>query len=94
MAALNGSLTSAASGATFTASPGPFSFSLSGTWVGTVVLEIDSGGAFVAYNLPDTSTAVSTTANGFWTLDLPHAALLRVRCSAFTSGTIAWRLEQ
>lgn len=66
---------------------------LTGTWSATVQFEATSksGGTFVAINatpLGGTTAVTSASANGAWRINLSGVAQLRVRCSAFTSGTI------
>ena len=63
-----------------------FSLSLRGTWVGTVLVErsFDDG--------VEWGTVESFTENTEkWGYE-PEGALYRVRCSAYTSGTILYRL--
>lgn len=75
---------------------GDFNVSLAGTFVANVVPEksFDGGTTWVPFAYID-GTAISWTApmstilteaerGGFW----------RLRCSAFTSGTVSWRLGQ
>jgi len=65
---------------------------ITGTWVGTVVLEGTVDGTnFFGINgvVPTTGVIVaSATANGAWTIDIAGLNQFRVRCSVFTSGTI------
>lgn len=74
----------------------PFNYSISGTFVGTVVLEksFDGGTTWLqAYD--STGTAISYTAPKNIILEEPEAGVLyRVRCSAYTSGTISYRLSR
>lgn len=64
---------------------------LSGTWVGTVVWEISNNGTdwVGAYAITAATGAVTlnTTANGVFILPV-STKFVRVRCSAYTSGTI------
>lgn len=76
--------------------------SLTGTWVGTVQFEYSPD---LLGDLSNAATATwkslnmtpvgggaavsSTTANGQWMANVAGMAAVRVRCSAFTSGTIA-----
>ena len=100
--AVTGSLTSTTGGNTFspeaTASDdasAPFNFSLWGTFVGTVIPErsFDSGTTWLPYTA--LGTAISFTAPCSETFEEPEKGVLwRVRCSAYTSGTINYRLSQ
>jgi hypothetical protein len=68
-------------------------FQLTGTWSGTVQFEGSStnGGTFVsinAYPLNSTTAATSATANGAWRVAVAGLAQIRIRCSAYSSGTI------
>lgn len=83
--------------------PGSFLFALSGTFVGTVVAEVslDGGTTWIPLTLPWTVTAVSLTAPLALILfmaadvgDSKAAVQVRARCSAYTSGTITWRIAQ
>jgi hypothetical protein len=67
--------------------------SITGTWTATVQFEASSDGGdnWVAINStpPNSTTAVtSATANGTWQANVAGFTNIRVRCSAFTSGTI------
>lgn len=66
---------------------------LSGTWVGTVQFEqtLDSGTTWIAktvYPALGGAGVTSATANGQWKFACGGETHVRVRCSAFTSGTI------
>jgi len=83
--------------------PGSFMFMLSGTFVGTVVAEVsfDGGTTWIPLTLPWTATAVSLTAPLALVLYLAADVCdgkvpvqVRARCSAYTSGTITWRIAQ
>lgn len=74
----------------------PFNIAVSGTFVGTVVLEksFDNGTTYIPVNRPGTNTAISYTAPGCEVLYEPETAVnYRWRCSAYTSGTITTRLS-
>ena len=67
---------------------------LTGTWSATVQFEATTsqGGTFVAINafpLNSTTAVTSATGNGAWRVTTSGLAQLRVRVSAFTSGTVA-----
>lgn len=68
---------------------------LSGTWAATLVFEksVDDGTTWVAAGLvtagSKTSGATGATANGSWEGSLGGNAGFRVRCTAFTSGTVS-----
>lgn len=75
---------------------GVFNLELSGTWAATVVLErsFDGGTTFVAAARDTSGTAASYTANVSIVVNEPEPGVIyRVRCSAFTSGTVAYRLS-
>jgi hypothetical protein len=66
---------------------------LSGTWVGTVQFEqtLDNGTTWIAktvYPALGGAAVTSATANGQWKFACGGETQVRVRCSAFTSGTI------
>ena len=65
-----------------------FNFSLTGTWVGTVVLErsFDNG---LTWNTVDSFTSNIESVG-----QDPEGALYRARCSAYTSGSANVRLGQ
>lgn len=66
-----------------------FAYSISGTFVGTVILEHSVGGvdAWIPMN-PAISATAAASGNVVVSLPDQGAALFRFRCSAFTSGTI------
>jgi hypothetical protein len=70
---------------------------ISGTWVGTIVAEIDVGdGVWDVIPLVDNtmgSAALSTTANGNFLLGVAGALTIRVRMSLYTSGTATVYME-
>jgi hypothetical protein len=71
-----------------------FNVTVFGTFVGTVVIErsFDSGTTFVP--VLRSGTAVSYTVPSTEVFEEPEAGVQwRVRCSAFTSGTISYRLS-
>jgi hypothetical protein len=75
---------------------GLFNLELSGTWVGTVVLErsFDGGTTFVSAAKDTSGTAASYTTNvSIVVSESEPGVIYRVRCSAYTSGTIAYRLS-
>jgi hypothetical protein len=70
------------------------SVQLSGTWVATIIFEatFDAGTtwftlAAVTLPAPGGSPVSSVTANGQWALQVAGLSAIRVRASAFTSGT-------
>lgn len=92
----NGSLT-AAQDVVELAQPGTATVmvQLTGTFVGTVVFEVnvDQGasptwGATKAQTVSDGSIVTSATAPGVFRVDVSGAREFRVRCSAYTSGTV------
>lgn len=91
---VTGTFTGTANGNAFTPG-GCFNVSVYGTFVGTVVLErsFDAGTTWVPVLRPSTGTAVSYTAPSSEVLGEPEkAASHRLRCSAYTSGTVSYRL--
>ena len=91
--AASGSLT--ATGSVILTNPGGLSsagIQVTGTWAGTLVFEVSNDGANYAgisvIGIAATSTISSATANGIWTGNVSGANYFRVRCSAYTSGTI------
>lgn len=72
----------------------PFYLVLSGTWVGTVVLEAsaDAGATWVTFSKPDLS-ATSWTGNIFAPILAAYGrdVLFRVKFTR-TSGTVNWRI--
>lgn len=74
-----------------------FNIALYGTFVGTVLLEksFDAGVNWIPVYRPATATAVSYTAPGAEVLAEPEDGVqYRWRCSAYTSGTVNYRLSQ
>jgi hypothetical protein len=70
---------------------------ISGTWAGTIVAEVTVGdGVWDTVPLIDQllgSATVSTIANGNWLLGIAGSLRLRIRASAWTSGTATIYLE-
>lgn len=75
---------------------GPFNIALWGVFSGTVNLERALDGTnFVAVATDGTGTAASYTAPVSVTgVEVESAVLYRFNCTAFTSGTINYRLSQ
>lgn len=74
---------------------GEFVLALWGTFVGTVIVEAspNEGTTWVQLTLPWTTTLFSATAPGVFVLAVPDRGWqVRARCSAYTSGTINYRL--
>jgi hypothetical protein len=102
MSAATGSFNGTANGADFVPNRAAnetarqFNVSVWGTFVGTVVLErsFDSGANYIPVLRYCTNTAVSYTAPSSEVLPEPEGGVIhRLRCSAYTSGTINWRLS-
>jgi hypothetical protein len=75
---------------------GPFNFTLSGTWVGTVALEatVDNGATWVNCVMPDGS-ASAFGINGFYAVpDVWQRGVLFRLTFTRTSGTAAWSISQ
>lgn len=70
---------------------------VTGTWAGTLAFEASVDGTnFFAINGTPPTTGIpvtTTTANGAWLLPCGGFKQLRVRCSAFTSGTIVITIQ-
>jgi hypothetical protein len=64
---------------------------VTGTWTMTLSFEASVDGvtfaALEAFSAPDAASVVTTAANGTWIANVAGYAAVRVRCSAFTSGT-------
>jgi hypothetical protein len=73
-----------------------FNLSIWGTFVGTVALERSFDGGTTWLNCTKTDgTANSFTAAASVVCEEPEPGVLyRLNCSAYTSGTINWRLSQ
>ena len=74
-----------------------FNVSVWGTFVGTAVLErsFDAGTTWIPVLRPGGNTAVSYTAPSSEVLYEPEDSVMyRLRCSAWTSGTINYRLSK
>ena len=75
---------------------GTFSFAVWGTFVGTVILvrSFDAGTTWIPVSTPN--TAVTFAAPG--TIDMPASGeigvLYAASCTAYTSGTISYRLSR
>ena len=93
-----GSLTSTTAGASVSdLGPGSFNLSLWGTFSATVALErsFDGGTTFLPLSVDAYGTAIALTAPCSLVVDEPEAGVLyRVRASAYTSGTVSWRLSK
>lgn len=102
--AITGTFVAATNGSTFMPEPNQdrrysadYNVSVWGTFVGTVVLErsFDGGTTWIPMLRTNTATAISYTVPSTEILWEPEdSVLVRLRCSAFTSGTISYRLSQ
>ena len=76
---------------------GAVGLQLTGTWSGTVSFEASIDGAtYVAFNMVPSNSATaasSATAAGCWSANCGGYAIVRARCSAYTSGTINVTLQ-
>jgi len=70
-----------------------FQWSIKGTWVGTVELQmsLDAGTTWTAYTML-TSTAAASTEESVLDNDSGRDVLLRIWCTEYTSGTISYTL--
>lgn len=76
---------------------GNFNIAVWGTFVGTVVLErsFDGGTTWIPRMWEFTQTNVSLTSQTSGVMSEPELGVLyRFRCSAFTSGTINYRISK
>ncbi len=93
----SGSLTSTTSVTLTLASQAQVAIQVTGTWVGTLQFEssVDGTNFFSVPAIVATTGAVvtSATANGQWLVPCGGYNKVRVRCSAFTSGTIVVSLQ-
>lgn len=75
---------------------GPFNFELSGTWSGTITLErsFDGGTTFVSAAMDTSGTASSYTTNVSLVVnEWEPGVIYRARCTAYVSGTVAYRIS-
>lgn len=76
---------------------GSFGLQASGTWVGTLSFEASIDGltfsALSAVPTNSTTSVTSTTGNGLWLASAAGLRLIRVRVSAYTSGTAMVELQ-
>lgn len=73
----------------------PFNMSLWGTFVGTIYIErsFDNGATYLPITALGSSVTFSAPASEVF--EEPEAGVLwRLRCSAYTSGTVNYRLSQ
>jgi len=92
-----GTLTAQAqASALFRAAPGKFNLSLWGTFVATVSLErsFDNGVTWLNCSKPDGSNNAFTAALSVVCEEPEEGVLYRVYCSAYTSGTVNYRISQ
>jgi hypothetical protein len=97
LTAVTGTFTATGQSATFVAPSalsGEFNVSLSGTWVGTVKLErsFDNASTWIVVSKPDLTDA-SFTAHASFSVKEPEPGVrYRLNCTAYTSGTVTYRL--
>lgn len=79
---------------------GSVGIQLSGTWVGTVQFEcgilsptVSTGLVSIQVASPTGALVSSATANGLWQVSSGGLSVVRVRCSAYTSGAILVALQ-
>lgn len=87
----------AATSAPSTEFSGYFSVNIWGTFSATAVLEksYDGGTTWLAAQKDTSTAAPSWTAAASVVIYEPESGVLyRIRCSAYTSGTISWRISQ
>lgn len=97
---LSGTFTGTGQSASFM--PGPRGFSgptfnaaLWGTFVGTIVLQRSfDGSTWVTCSKPDLSDASFTSAVTFVVNETEQGVIYRWSCTAYTSGTVNYRLSQ
>lgn len=76
---------------------GDFNIALSGTFVGTVAVErsFDGGVTYIPVARDTSGTAASFTAPTSLSISEPEKGVLyRLNCTAYTSGTVNYRLSQ
>lgn len=97
MTAVSGTFTATGQSATFVAPAAlkeKFNVSLSGTFSATVVLQrsFDNGSTWITVSKPDLTDA-SFTAGASFSVEEPEAGVrYRLNCTAYTSGTVTYRL--
>jgi hypothetical protein len=76
--------------------PGTFNITLSGAFVATVVLErsFDGGSTWFGATLVDDTPISWQVRVSTWWSEPESNVMFRLRCTAFTSGSIGWRLSQ
>lgn len=75
--------------------PASFNVSIQGTFTATVLLERSfDGSTFETCSKPDLSAASFTAPVSFLAEEPEPNVQYRLRCSAFTSGTVTYRLSQ
>lgn len=75
---------------------GSIGFEVDGSWAGTLSFEGSIGGTYSPLSvvgLGSTTAVTSTTANGLWVGAVGGLRLVRVRMSAYTSGSAAVHLQ-
>jgi len=75
---------------------GPIALDIWNVFVGTVVLErsIDAGVTWIPVNYNYSATPISFTAPASAMIENVESCQYRWRCSAYTSGTISYRIGQ
>ena len=93
---LTGTFTATGQGASFQPEPGrPFNLEIRGTFVGTVQLERSLDGTNFVPVTAAGVTLYSWTAPGSESNEESEIGVLfRLNCTAYTSGTINWRISQ
>ena len=75
---------------------GAFNVSVWGTFSATVVLErsFDAETTWLPVSFPDgTNISYTAAGSGSWA-EIEYGVYYRLRCSAFTSGTVNWRISR
>lgn len=92
-----GTLSSVANGTGTTVSTGSINVSIWGTFVGTIQLQrsFDGGTTWIPRAFNWTSTLATSTVPISWVFDEGELGVqYRVACTAYTSGTINYRISQ
>jgi hypothetical protein len=92
---VTGSFTATGNGAEFKPRPGKFNLAIYGTFTATVKLQRSFDGGDNWIDCTNLGSAVSFSTAATEVIDEPEREVrYRLNCSAYTSGTVNWRLSQ